>query len=139
MLLFLSADQQKENLLTVLKQFLRLHGEDEEAAEGAESALVKDATRGPEEDLQPVPLLQDQRHAVRAAAVEAQRVVDGKHVLAVFHHGCVQGTRVSHVAGEPDVVESFHRSSEDSCRSDKQLHTSAVMMQKIREEIHFRT
>lgn len=60
------------------------HGEDEEAAEGAAATLIKDAILGPEDDPEPVPLLQDQRHAVGAADMAAPGVVDGEHVLPVL-------------------------------------------------------
>lgn len=60
------------------------HGEDEEAAEGAELSPIEDAPPRPEDDPEPVPLLQDQRHAVGAAAVGAPGVVDGEHVLPVL-------------------------------------------------------
>lgn len=105
---------------------LHLHGEDEEAAEAAESTLVEDAVLGPEDEPQPVPLLQGQRHAVGAAAVGTNRVVDGEHVLAVLQQCCVQGPRVSHAAGEPDVVESLCGSSEDACRQ----RTISVLLTK---------
>lgn len=53
---------------------LHLHGGDEEAAEGAEPTLIEDALLGPEGDPEPVPHLQDQRHAIGAAAIGAPGV-----------------------------------------------------------------
>lgn len=79
------------HLNALLKCLLRLHGEDEEAAEGAEPALIEDVPPGPEGDGQLVPLLQGQRHAVGAAAVDAPGVVDGEHVHPVLQQRCVHG------------------------------------------------
>lgn len=96
---------------------LHLHGKDEEAGEGAEATLIKDAPLGPQGDRELVALLQDQRHAVGATAVHAPRVEDGKHVLPVLHQRCVQGPAVSNTAGEADVVESLHGGCEDACKA----------------------
>lgn len=96
---------------------LHLHGEDEEAVEGAEATLIEDGLLGPQGDREPVPLFQDQRHAVGATAVDAPRVVDGEHALPILHQRCVQGPRVSNTAGEADVVESPHGGCEDACKA----------------------
>lgn len=94
-------------------RWLRLQGEEQEAGEGGEAALVEDALLGPQGDGELVALLQYQRHAVGGAAVAPPGVVDGKHVGAVLQQRRIQGARAAHAAGQTDVVETLARCGED--------------------------
>lgn len=108
-------------------QWRHLEGEEQEAGEGAEAALVEDALLRPHGDGEPVALLQLQRHAVGGTAVAPPSVEDGEHVDVVLEERHVEGARAAHAACQADVVEARQRRREDPWEATRRSTSTALL------------
>lgn len=120
----------------------RLHGRHQESCEGGDSALIPDgqATFTPQLKENKIILFQFQDHRVGGAASGIfTLMVDCDQVFTVLLHPCVQIITVSDVPGDPEVIESAHRSCEPTCGWRGQVADSSQTPNYSSFNSHIRT